>query len=255
MFHERNQRAGIGRDGEGGIEGEGGRGIEREEQGGIEREDERGLGREDEREIEREDERGIQREDERGVGGADIGQPEVGRDGERFRARGIPVFKKGLSFVSINARSLLPKMSEMRYILEQSTASILAVSETWLDANITDEEIGVRGYSVMRRDRDRHGGGVALYIKDTLAFNLRRDLETEGMESIWAEILLPKSRGILVSSIYRPPSDGNFLAGLEASLEKMDVGKEVYVLGDINIDYIWYPTDNVNVHYTIIHQY
>ena len=128
---------------------------------------------------------------------------DVRKGGMNYGIKGMPVFKKGISFVCINARSLLPKMMEVKRMLDSSSASILAISETWLDANVRDEEVAVQGYSILRRDRNRHGGGVLLYIRDSLAFNRRQDLELEGIESVWAEILLPKSRGIFVGSMYR----------------------------------------------------
>ena len=172
------------------------------------------------------------RDDLRGVG-----NQEEGMRGNGINGIGIPCFKKGMGFIGINARSILPKMSEIKKLAKDSSASVLAVCETWLDGSIGDGEIQVEGYSILRKDRDRHGGGVLLYIKDTVAFNLRTDLESEQMESVWAEIMLPKSRGILVCSIYRPPTDNGFIVNLEASLEKVDAGKEVYILGDVNIDY------------------
>ena len=50
------------------------------------------------------------------------------------------------------------------------------------------------------------------------------------------EILLPKTKGILVGVVYRPPNDGEFLSKLEQSLAKIEPGKEVFILGDMNID-------------------
>ena len=50
------------------------------------------------------------------------------------------------------------------------------------------------------------------------------------------ELLLPKTKGILVCGCYRPPSDKTFLSKMEQSLSKLGPGVEFYVLGDINID-------------------
>ena len=36
--------------------------------------------------------------------------------------------------------------------------------ETWLDKDILDSEIAIKGYSVIRLDRNRHGSGALLYI-------------------------------------------------------------------------------------------
>ena len=38
--------------------------------------------------------------------------------------------------------------------------------ETWLDNSILDHELFVEKYSLIRRDRNRHGGGIAIYVQD-----------------------------------------------------------------------------------------
>lgn len=42
--------------------------------------------------------------------------------------------------------------------------SVLTLSETWLDSSVDDGEVAIEGYTVIRRDRNRHGGGVPVYI-------------------------------------------------------------------------------------------
>ena len=80
---------------------------------------------------------------------------------------------KGLLFLHLNIRSLLPKLAEVKRLLNQSGASVLGLSESWLDESVTDGEVNIDGYTVIRRDRNRNGGGVIVYIKDGLAFNSR----------------------------------------------------------------------------------
>ena len=145
--------------------------------------------------------------------------------------------KKGLVFIHVNVRSLVSKVAEIRRLLYETKAAVLAVSESWLDDTIGDNEIGVDGYSVLRRDRNRHGGGVLVYVKDGLAFNRRPDLEVEGCETLWVELFLPKTKGILVNCCYRPPDDQMFLTKFEATLKLVEpLGNECYILGDLNIN-------------------
>jgi hypothetical protein len=47
-----------------------------------------------------------------------------------------------------------------------SPLEVLAINESKLDNTITDGEIHIPGYVIIRKDRNRHGGGVAIYIKD-----------------------------------------------------------------------------------------
>lgn len=81
--------------------------------------------------------------------------------------------KKGMHFIHLNARSLLPKISELRYLANKTTAAIISVTETWLDSSVTNSEIKIEGYSIVRRDRNRHGGGVCTYIYERYAFTTK----------------------------------------------------------------------------------
>ena len=44
--------------------------------------------------------------------------------------------------------------------------------EAWLDDTISDSDLVIPGYHVVRRDRDRHGGGVAMFITDCIPFSI-----------------------------------------------------------------------------------
>jgi hypothetical protein len=146
------------------------------------------------------------------------------------------LLSKGLHFIHSNTRSILSKISEVRLFLSRTKAAVFAASETWLDSTVNDGEIAVPGFNVVRQDRNRNGGGVALFIRDSLAFNPRPDLAVDGLEATWVEILLPKTKGILVCVCYRPPNDGVFLQKFDDSLAKIEPGSEFYILGDLNID-------------------
>ena len=44
-------------------------------------------------------------------------------------------------------------MSELKLITSKSKAAVISITETWLDSSITDGEIHIDNYSVLRRDR------------------------------------------------------------------------------------------------------
>ena len=45
---------------------------------------------------------------------------------------------KGLHFIHVKARSLLPKIPELSIIAQKTKASIISITESWLDSSITD---------------------------------------------------------------------------------------------------------------------
>ena len=72
--------------------------------------------------------------------------------------------EKGLHFIHLNVRSLLPKIDQIRHIhmiVEDTKCSIIGVTESWLDSTVPDPEINpIPGYTVIRKDRNCQGGGV-----------------------------------------------------------------------------------------------
>ena len=99
---------------------------------------------------------------------------------------------------------------------------VLVINESKLDNTITDGEIHIPGYVLIRKDRNRQGGGVALYIKENISFSDRHDLAPARLEIICVEINLPYNRSFLVSTWYRPPSSNiNLFEDYAKFLEKM----------------------------------
>ena len=73
-----------------------------------------------------------------------------------------------LNIVYYNARSLHPKMDELRAFVDIHQPHIICIVETWLCEDISDNEIGLHGYQVLRLDRNRHGGGLLMYVHESL---------------------------------------------------------------------------------------
>ncbi|XP_042236588.1 uncharacterized protein LOC121875911 isoform X2 [Homarus americanus] len=144
---------------------------------------------------------------------------------------------RGLHFVHINIRALFRKMPEIKILLFKTNAAVFSISESWLDESVTDEQIGIEGYSLERLDRNKYGGGVCVYIRNDLTYNLRSDLIDNHLEGLWLEILLPKTKPILVGAFFRSPYDGQFLEHFDRILSKISPDCETIIQGDFNICY------------------
>ena len=127
-----------------------------------------------------------------------------------------PMKKKGLNFIHLNIRSLLPKIDQLRDLVLKARPTVLGLTETWCDDSITVEEISIPEYICVRKDRNREGGGVCMYIRADVAFNIRSDLDQSDKEAIWVDLLLPKTKTIGVC--YRPPKQMDFFQKLEKFL-------------------------------------
>ena len=151
--------------------------------------------------------------------------------------------KKGLHFIHLNIRSLLPKLDELILLATKTNAAVIGITESWLDDSVEDSEVEVCGYSILRHDRNRHGGGVCLYIRSDISFSPSIDLQTNNVETVWSEVLLPKTRPILTGICYRPPKQSDFVDLLELSFNEGHSFNEYILLGDFNTD-ILLPMNN-----------
>ena len=120
---------------------------------------------------------------------------------------------------------------------------IIALSETYLNDTIPNNEIEIEGYSsdIFRRDHPTNTkrGGVCLYYKNTLPIKLRPDLHILD-ESIVVELTLSRKKLFFVV-IYRSPSQSSdefdlFLSRLELVIEHMRHEKPdcIILTGDFN---------------------
>ena len=78
------------------------------------------------------------------------------------------ILSSHLSIFHYNVQSLLPKLDLIRAESESYDRAVF--SETWLKPNTTDAEIALQNFlPPFRADRRaRPGGGVAIYVRDTL---------------------------------------------------------------------------------------
>ena len=96
------------------------------------------------------------------------------------------------------------------------------MSETWLDENVS-LNLAIHGYFLERKDRNYKGGGVGCYIKSSVSYVRRKDLEYDDLEVMWIEMKASNSRPWLVGIVYRTPSSSVefFLANLSKILNKL----------------------------------
>ena len=69
------------------------------------------------------------------------------------------------------------KKSELNIMVNDSDPHIIGITESWANKDITDAELGLEGYVMFRKDRmGRRGGGVLLYVKDTIYTSIRNTI-------------------------------------------------------------------------------
>lgn len=150
-----------------------------------------------------------------------------------------------MSLFHVNVRSVSKNIQNLLNYLHETDSqfTILALTETWLTES-NSSLYGIPGYRHNSLTRcNRLGGGVSLYLRESLVSRERTDFSTcnDHYESLFIEIIQPNSSNTIVGAIYRPPAAdiNKFLDYMEGTLQRIQSEhKEVYIMGDFNLDFL-----------------
>ena len=129
-----------------------------------------------------------------------------------------------------------------------SSPHIIAVNETWEKPNSTGQYKNLKNYVYLSNPRKNNKGGrVALYmyIKKNLIFDIRSDLNIMD-EKIFGSIFIDiyfDNKVVTCGTIYRSPKKDikslkKFFEYLNFVFNKLKYNKNVYIMGDTNINLI-----------------
>ena len=112
-------------------------------------------------------------------------------DYENIHILNLKSHGKHLSIGHLNTQSMVSSFDEFNVMLQEHPFDILTLSETWLkdDVNLLNY-VQILGYKFRYRNQnERRGGGVGLYIKDSIEYKVRHDLNKidESIEHLWIE--------------------------------------------------------------------
>ena len=158
----------------------------------------------------------------------------------------LQLSKKGFKIGHLNIQGVQNKFDEVDLMLTSSDNDIhiLGLSETKLRSVHEDNYFYVENYQFFRRDRiiseqrPEQGGGIIVYVKDSVKVERRRELEVDEIECLLLEIFPKKSKRFLVGILYRHPNESiNWNENFEMFIDKiLETQKEFYLLGDFNRD-------------------
>ena len=143
-----------------------------------------------------------------------------------------------LNCLFVNARSIMNnfKIEELQLYAHDWSLDIIGIAETWTHEDITDSEIKLDGFTMYRKDRSSstRGGGVILYVNESLSSNVCFEAYCKNCEAVFCKILPIKGREIVIGVCYKSPS-----ALLVEVNSLFDVVKEAsmhnaVIMGDFN---------------------
>ena len=114
------------------------------------------------------------------------------------------------------------------------------LGETKIDDAFPDSQFYIKGFRMLRKGRNRYGGGLLIYIRRELIINMLCDFERKHIESITFSAQQKRTaKKIIVIAAYKPPC-------LSKSMWTKDLGdlllrtrnryNNIIVVGDLNCD-------------------
>ena len=79
-------------------------------------------------------------------------------------------------------------LDQIKLLLNEQGIHILALNETKIDQNYSNELLEIEKYKFMRLDRNRNGGGVGIYCRNSMQCVQHNDIPSSDLEIIWIEI-------------------------------------------------------------------
>ena len=90
---------------------------------------------------------------------------------------------------SLNICGLNTHIDELQLFIRDKGNHVLGINETKLGEDFSDHLVSIDGFEIVRKDVDKLGGGVALYICDSVNFKVIYFLLANSLE------YLPKAAG------------------------------------------------------------
>ena len=146
----------------------------------------------------------------------------------------------------INTQSMVSTFDHLCLLIQRYFFDVITMSETWLkENNLLIQYVTIPGYIHAFNNRDKiRGGGVGVYIKESIKFKRREDLEKRypTMEHLWIEIPgRNRHSKLLLGTIYRSEAILSYSAWLDNFNDILsDLSIEwdgmLILSGDINVD-------------------
>ncbi|CAF0796484.1 unnamed protein product, partial [Didymodactylos carnosus] len=132
------------------------------------------------------------------------------------------------STVSTAGKSLTSQIDYVNAYLALNRPVILCLTETWLDDSVQNSVIDIPFYHPpLRLDRDRHGGGCAVYIRTDFHSLHLHEFEAAQFEILVLRITLSNKMSMIILNVYRSKTTSiqKLIKQLDSVLEEISNSK------------------------------
>lgn len=139
------------------------------------------------------------------------------------------------SIMHLNINSLFSKFVHVKKILDTEMFELVALNETKIDQFVKNDDIDHDCYDILRRDRNRHGGGILVYYKKT--YQIVESIIDEKYELIYMKLIIEKKTVNFIIT-YKPPTEKicDYLGYLEEFILRINLNYSTFLIGDLNLD-------------------
>lgn len=141
----------------------------------------------------------------------------------------------------LNVRSLPKHFNEIVQSNNIMNNDVICFSETWLNSSHFSSQYSIPYYNFIRKDRKSksRGGGLCIYLKNSLKYEVLSVPESDVVESLVVRISLKDGLLDLVL-VYCPPGGVGLVTPLfEKIFEDTAIGlKDAVIMGDFNINWL-----------------
>ena len=160
--------------------------------------------------------------------------------------------KSSFSIFHYNIVSINRNLENAELLLDELDFhfDVIGISETKItNSNESEAHLSISGYTFEHVPTPLASGGIGLFVNQSLNYNVFEKTSNEALQALWVEISFVDHKNIICGIIYRQHSSPNdFLTYFDRTIEKMvpDDIKDVYIMGDFNIDLLKCETSQVS---------
>lgn len=143
---------------------------------------------------------------------------------------------KKLKVSHLNVRSLQAHLHSLRDLIIAEDIDIMAITESWLFSDTPDDILRLDNFCLIRKDFNKIGRGLAIYIRSGIDFKVLRSPKSEEHLSISVTI---NSVSFVVCVTYRCHAQNykNFIDQTENIISVYSLRFDnIFIMGDMNID-------------------
>jgi hypothetical protein len=157
----------------------------------------------------------------------------------------INVSMLNIATFNINSITCDSRLEQLSVLAHELNLSCLCLVESKLSDDIDPCVFKMDGYTAIHKHRNRHGGGVLVYIRQDIPFSRITPNESQGIEHISVDILVNKQVHN-INVFYRPPnsdlfSQNLFLSDISTVLKglRRHPCHKVIITGDMNFGSVY----------------